>query len=124
LGAIRPGAAGASIYAAGEQALGRSAIREHANFVAHGVGLITHEVPHLIDNGSVPYPADDAARPLEVGMVLSIETTLKHPERGFIKLEDTIALTPGGAELFGRRGHGWNRAGARTRTEADLISGE
>ena len=35
----------------------------------------------------------DAAQPLEAGMVLSIETTMLHPRRGFIKLEDTVAVT-------------------------------
>ena len=34
-------------------------------------------------------------------MVMSIETTLKHPRRGFIKLEDTVAVTPTGYEIFG-----------------------
>jgi Xaa-Pro aminopeptidase len=46
-------------------------------------------------------------------MVISIETTLAHPRRGFIKLEDTVAVTDGGWEAFGDRGRGWNRAGAR-----------
>jgi Xaa-Pro aminopeptidase len=30
-------------------------------------------------------------RPLKSSMVLSVETTLQHPRRGFIKLEDTVA---------------------------------
>jgi Xaa-Pro aminopeptidase len=34
-------------------------------------------------------------------MVLSIETTLKHPRRGFVKLEDTVAVTEDGYEAFG-----------------------
>jgi Xaa-Pro dipeptidase len=50
--------------------------------------------------------------PLEKGMVLSIETTILHPRRGFIKLEDTVAVTEGGCEGFGDRGRGWNRCGA------------
>jgi hypothetical protein len=29
-------------------------------------------------------------------MVLSIETTLMHPRRGFVKLEDTVAVTETG----------------------------
>ena len=44
-------------------------------------------------------------------MVLSIETTLLHPRRGFIKLEDTVAVTEQGCEGFGDRGRGWNRGG-------------
>ena len=45
-------------------------------------------------------------------MVISVETTLQHPERGFIKLEDTVAVTDTGHEIYGEGGRGWNRAGA------------
>jgi Xaa-Pro aminopeptidase len=58
----------------------------------------------------VPYPAYDAGLPLEAGMVLSVETTLLHPVRGFIKLEDTLAVTETGYEAFGDEGRGWNQA--------------
>jgi Xaa-Pro aminopeptidase len=57
------------------------------------------------------YPPSDAERPLEPGLVLSIETTLEHPRRGFIKLEDTAAVTESGCEIFGERARGWNRGG-------------
>jgi Xaa-Pro dipeptidase len=43
--------------------------------------------------------------------VLSIETTLPHPRRGFIKLEDTVAVTDAGHELFSPQARGWNRGG-------------
>jgi Xaa-Pro aminopeptidase len=42
-------------------------------------------------------------------MVLSVETTLMHPKRGFIKLEDTVAVTRTGFEVFADRARGWNR---------------
>lgn len=45
-------------------------------------------------------------------MVLSIETTLLHPRRGFIKLEDTVAVTETGWTAFGDAGRGWNRGRA------------
>jgi Xaa-Pro dipeptidase len=54
----------------------------------------------------------DAGRPLEAGMVLSVETTMLHPRRGFIKLEDTVAVTANGYEMFGDRARGWNPGGA------------
>ena len=60
----------------------------------------------------MPYTDDDAHRPLESGMVISVETTLKHPKRGFIKLEDTVVVTDTGFEIFGEGGRGWNRGGA------------
>ena len=46
-------------------------------------------------------------------MVISIETTMQHPKRGFIKLEDTVIVTDTGHEALGDGGRGWNRAGSR-----------
>ena len=61
--------------------------------------------------GPVPYPATDADIPLEAGEVISVETTLLHPTRGFIKLEDTVVVTDTGHEVYGEGARGWNRAG-------------
>jgi Xaa-Pro aminopeptidase len=44
-------------------------------------------------------------------MVVSVETTLRHPSRGFIKLEDTLAVTEHGHDIFGEGARGWNRGG-------------
>ncbi len=57
------------------------------------------------------YAAHHREQPLEAGMVISVETTMLHPQRGFIKLEDTLAITDQGYEMFGERGRGWNRGG-------------
>ena len=105
---ICAGAKGGDIYASAGEALGRSSRANSIEFVAHGMGLISHEAPRLTAHGPIPYPAYDADRPLEFGMVISIETTLAHPRRGFIKLEDTVAVTDDGWEAFGDRGRGWN----------------
>jgi Xaa-Pro aminopeptidase len=69
------------------------------------------EAPHLTSGGPVSYTDDDAHRPLESGMVISVETTLTHPRRGFIKLEDTVAVTEGGHDVYGNRALGWNIGG-------------
>jgi Xaa-Pro aminopeptidase len=110
---IRPGVNGGDIYASAGEVLKRSSRANSIEFVAHGMGLISHEAPRLTSHGPVPYPAYDVDRPLEAGMVISIETTVAHPRRGFIKLEDTVAVTDEGWEAFGDRGRGWNRGGAR-----------
>lgn len=68
------------------------------------MGLVSHEAPRLTSNGPVPYDDDDAGEPLQEGMVVSIETTMPHPKRGFIKLEDTVAVTATGCEGFGDTG--------------------
>ncbi|MFL5259333.1 MAG: M24 family metallopeptidase [Hyphomicrobiales bacterium] len=109
---IKAGVRGGDIYAAAEEVLAKSPHRKIMAFTAHGMGLITHEAPRLTGEGPVPYPADDADRPLEAGMVVSIETTLPHPTRGYIKLEDTVAVTDAGYEGFGDQGRGWNRGKA------------
>jgi Xaa-Pro aminopeptidase len=109
---IRAGVKGGEIYASAGEVLKRSSRANSIEFVAHGMGLISHEAPRLTANGPVPYPAYDVDRPLESGMVISIETTIAHPRRGFIKLEDTVAVTDRGWEAFGDRGRGWNRGGA------------
>jgi Xaa-Pro aminopeptidase len=108
---IRAGAKGGEIYARAGEVLARSSRANSIEFVAHGMGLISHEAPRLTAHGPIPYPASDADRPLEFGMVISIETTIAHPRRGFIKLEDTVAVTADGWEAFGDRGRGWNRGG-------------
>jgi Xaa-Pro aminopeptidase len=109
---IRAGARGGDIYAAAEEAMRGSKQLRHFDFLAHGMGLVSHEAPHLTGKGVVPYPATDADRPLESGMVISIETAILHPRRGFIKLEDTVAVTDGGWEGFGDSGRSWNVAEA------------
>jgi Xaa-Pro aminopeptidase len=113
--AIRPGALGGVIYAAAERALKETSQRDHTEFLAHGMGLVSHEAPRLTATGPVRYDAPDANRPLEPGMVISVETTMKHPRRGFIKLEDTVAVTTTGHEIFGEGGRGWNLGGTAVR---------
>jgi Xaa-Pro aminopeptidase len=108
---IKAGVMGGDVYAAAEAPLGKSKHHNHTHFLAHGMGLVSHEAPRLTASGPVPYDAYDASRPLESGMVVSVETTLQHPRRGFIKLEDTVAVTDTGFEIFGEGGRGWNRGG-------------
>jgi Xaa-Pro aminopeptidase len=109
---MHAGAMGREIYASAAPLVQRSKHHNHLEFLGHGMGLVSHEAPRLTDRGPVPYPADDAERPLEAGSVVSIETTLMHPTRGFIKLEDTVVVTDTGHQVYGDSLRGWNRAGA------------
>ncbi len=106
---IRRDARGGDIFVAAQKLMSASPHRPYLEFIAHGMGLISHEAPRLATNRA--YSGYDADRALESGMVVSIETTMKHPRRGFIKLEDTVAVTEDGCEAFGDTGRGWNRAG-------------
>ena len=103
-----PARVGREIFDAVEGMIAASSFAAKTHFVAHGVGLISHEAPRLTDTSPVAYPAYDRERPLQTGMVLSIETTLIHPTRGFIKLEDTLSVTDAGWEAYGDGGRGWN----------------
>jgi Xaa-Pro aminopeptidase len=109
--AVKAGALGREVYAAAEGRLARSKHHNHTHFLAHGMGLVSHEAPRLTSTGPVPYDAYDADRPLEAGMVVSVETTLQHPRRGFIKLEDTLVVTDRGFDIYGEGARGWNRGG-------------
>lgn len=109
---IKAGAPGRVIYDAAEPLRARSKFQP-LDFLAHGMGLVSHEAPHLTATGPIPYPATDADLPLEAGTVISVETTLPHAKRGFIKLEDTVVVTDTGFEIYGEGLRGWNRAGTR-----------
>jgi len=75
---------------------------------AHGIGLVSHEAPRLTATGPVPYAPYDADRALENGMVISVETALLHPARGYIKLEDTLIVCEAGWEAPGDSCRKWN----------------
>jgi len=106
---VRAGAAGAAAIAAGQAALARQPNKKYTDFFGHGMGLVSHEAPFLLTNHPVAYEGRDSDNPLKAGMVLSIETHMQHPKRGFIKLEDTLAVTDTGYEMFGTEGRGWNQ---------------
>ena len=106
---IRPGTIGRDIFTEPLKMVAASPHAQYLEFVAHGMGLVTHEAPRLTDKAPQRYPGFDAGLPLKSGMVISIETTMLHPRRGFIKLEDTVAVTDDGCVGFGDSIRGWNR---------------
>jgi Xaa-Pro aminopeptidase len=108
---VRAGALGSEMIMAADAVLKSSPSAAFTDFFCHGMGLISHEAPFLMTNHPVAYEGIDADLPLEAGMVLSVETTMLHPRRGFIKLEDTLAVTDRGYEMFGNTGRRWNRGG-------------
>ncbi|AMN41814.1 M24 family metallopeptidase [Rhodoplanes sp. Z2-YC6860] len=112
---IKAGAMGSEVYRVAEERLAKSKYHNNMHFLAHGMGLVSHEAPRLTNTGPVPYDDYDAHRPLEAGMVISVETTLAHPKRGFIKLEDTAIVTPSGCDIYGEGARGWNRGGTAAR---------
>ena len=107
---IKAGATGREVYEPAVATIAKCAHRDQVVFRAHGMGMIQHEAPHLEGAGVIRYPATYWDRPLEAGMVLSIETDLKSPEVGLVKLEDTVVVTEDGYEAFGDEARGWNVA--------------
>ena len=75
------------------------------------MGLVSHEAPRLTDHGPVPYDAATRGGRWRPAWWCRSRPRCKHPKRGFIKLEDTVAVTPAGYEIFGEAGRGWNRGG-------------
>jgi Xaa-Pro aminopeptidase len=108
---VKPGTRGGDIIALGEKMVAQSPHAEYTHYMAHGMGLVSHEAPRLMNIPRLSYAAYDADRSLEEGMVISIETTMAHPKRGFVKLEDTVLVTAAGREALGDGGRGWNKAG-------------
>ena len=66
---VRPGVTGREIYAKALAEQAKCARKDEMVFLAHGMGIIQHEAPHLTSSGVVPYPATYEDRPLETGMV-------------------------------------------------------
>jgi Xaa-Pro aminopeptidase len=104
---IRAGVTGAEIYAVANATLAKCDHKSEIVFRAHGMGMIQHEAPHLDGIGAISYPATYSNKPLRTGMVLSIETDLRNPEVGFVKLEDTVVVTDDGYEAFGDGARDW-----------------
>ncbi|MBX3584065.1 MAG: aminopeptidase P family protein [Rhizobiaceae bacterium] len=119
---IRAGAPGEEMIIEAEATLKTSPSAAFTDFFCHGMGLISHEAPFLMTNHPVAYEGIDADKPLEENMVISVETTMLHPKRGFIKLEDTVAVTADGYEMYGQTGRSWNRGGHRA--DSEPVSGE
>lgn len=95
---VRPGVAYGDLDAAGQDAMKRLPHGSIGRFVAHGIGMVSHEQPMI---------RPDSHRPVEAGMVLSVETEFLHPDVGHVKIEDVVAVTPQGYEGMGDLGRDW-----------------
>jgi Xaa-Pro aminopeptidase len=91
----RPGVPCNELIRVGQEAIAASPFPQHGRIIIHGMGVVSHEYPHVnAENRS----------PLEPGHVLSIETEFIHPDEGFVKIEDSVAITATGNESLGDRG--------------------
>lgn len=96
---VRPGTPCSEVYLEGERAFKTSRFADGGGrFEAHGLGIVSHEPPRI---------RPDNTRPLEAGMVLSIETDFEHPQVGRVKIEDTVVVTRHGHEGLGDAARHW-----------------
>ena len=105
---VRAGAPGGDMIAHAQGVLRRSKVAAFTDF-AHGMGLITHEAPFLMTNHPVTYEGGRPSRSRPAWLFRSRQRCFTR--RGFIKLEDTLAVTADGYEMFGQGSRGWNRGG-------------
>lgn len=100
--AAAAGVACGELQRLGEEVLRSTPWGEHSRVVLHGMGMVSHEPPHV---------TADSTRPLEAGMILSVETEYRRPGAGHIKFEDSVAVTPTGCEVLGDDRRDWCVAG-------------
>jgi len=96
---VRAGLPCRELLIEGERAVAEHRFSQYGKFVAHGIGMVSHEQPDISPTN---------ARPLEAGMVLSIETEFIHPEVGHVKIEDAVAVRENGCEGLGDLGRDWH----------------
>jgi Xaa-Pro dipeptidase len=95
LRAARPGVPCEAVDAAARKVITDAGFGPDYKFfshrVGHGMGMDGHEWPYLVRGNTLP---------LAPGMVFSDEPGIYIPEEFGVRLEDDIAITADGAELF------------------------
>lgn len=86
------------LWRIGTGAVTRGPWGSFGRFLAHGLGMVSHEPPEVTEH---------SRSTLEASMVLSIETEYLHPDAGHVKIEDTIVVTPAGYEGLGDIERDW-----------------
>lgn len=90
--ACRPGMTGAELDAVARGLIEEQGMGEYfKHSLGHGVGLDVHEEPRISSRSS---------QVLEPGMVITIEPGIYLPDLGGVRIEDTVLVTEGGAEVL------------------------
>jgi Xaa-Pro aminopeptidase len=91
---IRAGVAASDVDRAARQVIAKAGYGDFfGHGLGHGVGLAVHEAPSLNRRNR---------KKLQAGMVVTVEPGIYLPEWGGIRLENKVAVTASGHELFNR----------------------
>ena len=92
LDSIRPGVLSSDVDRAARRVIERYGHGEHFQHgVGHGLGLEIHELPRI---------SPSRPRPLEPGMVFTVEPGIYLPERMGVRIEDVVVVTDTGNRLL------------------------
>jgi len=90
--AARPGVTGEQLDLVARDVITRAGFGEHfTHRTGHGLGLEIHEEPYIVQG---------AKKPLESGMVFTIEPGIYIPGVGGVRIEDDLALTDDGCLML------------------------
>jgi Xaa-Pro aminopeptidase len=100
--AIRPGATCEDVDAVARQIIDKAGFgRYFGHGLGHGLGLEIHEAPRL---------ARAQSRPLEPGMVVTVEPGIYLPSFGGVRIEDDVLVTRTGHEVLSSVPKRWEDA--------------
>ena len=90
--AVRAGISAGEVDAAARKILQKNGLGKYfTHSTGHGVGLEIHETPRV---------ADGQREILQPGMVITIEPGVYFPGKWGVRIEDMVAVTPGGCEVL------------------------